>query len=119
MRLKAFPQGVLDVVGLEAVGGKLALDAVAGAAGTVAFGTAALLRVLIPAGERSGRAPPLLLSVSLKENSFMRLKAYPVYLLYKTCFSLLFSMATVLSLVYYSEVVGLNALHGIVVSSLY
>ena len=33
----------------------------------------------------------------------MRLKAYSVYLLYKICFSLLFSMATVLSLVYYSE----------------
>ena len=47
----------------------------------------------------------------------MRLKAYPVYLLYKTCFSLLFSMATVLSLVYYSEVVGLNALQLVLVGT--
>ena len=47
----------------------------------------------------------------------MRLKAYPVYLLCKTCFSLLFSMATVLSLVYYSEVVGLNALQLVLVGT--
>lgn len=47
----------------------------------------------------------------------MRLKAYSVYLLYKTCFSLLFSMATVLSLVYYSEVVGLNALQLVLVGT--
>ena len=39
----------------------------------------------------------------------MRFKAYPVYLLFKFCFSLLFSMSTVLSLVYHLEVVGLNA----------
>lgn len=47
----------------------------------------------------------------------MRLKAYSVYLLYKICFSLLFSMATVLSLVYYSEVVGLNALQLVLVGT--
>ena len=39
----------------------------------------------------------------------MRFKAYSVYLLFKFCFSLLFSMATVLSLVYHLEVVSLNA----------
>lgn len=39
----------------------------------------------------------------------MRFKAYPVYMLFKFCFSLLFSMSTVLSLVYHLEVVGLNA----------
>lgn len=39
----------------------------------------------------------------------MRFKAYSVYLLFKFCFFLLFSMATVLSLVYHLEVVGLNA----------
>lgn len=47
----------------------------------------------------------------------MRFNAYPVYLFYKFCFSLLFSMATVLSLVYYSEVVGLNALQLVLVGT--
>ena len=47
----------------------------------------------------------------------MRFNAYPVYLFYKSCFSLLFSMATVLSLVYYSEVVGLNALQLVLVGT--
>ena len=47
----------------------------------------------------------------------MRFKAYSVYLFYKFCFSLLFSMATVLSLVYYSEVVGLNALQLVLVGT--
>lgn len=47
----------------------------------------------------------------------MRFNAYSVYLFYKSCFSLLFSMATVLSLVYYSEVVGLNALQLVLVGT--
>ena len=47
----------------------------------------------------------------------MRLKAYPVYLMFKFCFSLLFSMATVLSLVYHLEVVGLNALELVLVGT--
>lgn len=47
----------------------------------------------------------------------MRLKAYPVYLMFKFCFSLLFSMAAVLSLVYHLEVVGLNALELVLVGT--
>lgn len=47
----------------------------------------------------------------------MRLKAYSVYLMFKFCFSLLFSMATVLSLVYHLEVVGLNALELVLVGT--
>ena len=47
----------------------------------------------------------------------MRRKAYPVYLLFKFCFSILFSMATVLSLVYHLEVVGLNALQLVLVGT--
>lgn len=47
----------------------------------------------------------------------MRSRAYSVYLLYKFCFSLLFSMATVLSSVYYLEVVGLNALQLVLVGT--
>lgn len=35
-------------------------------------------------------------------------KAYSVYLFFRFCFSLLFSMATVLSMVYHLEVVGLD-----------
>lgn len=47
----------------------------------------------------------------------MRLKAYSIYLLFKFWFSLLFSMATVLSLVYHLEVVGLNALELVLVGT--
>lgn len=47
----------------------------------------------------------------------MRFKAYSVYLLFKFCFSLLFSMATVLSLVYHLEVVGLNAFELVLVGT--
>lgn len=47
----------------------------------------------------------------------MRFKAYSVYLVYEFCFSLLFSMATVLSLVYYLEVVGLNPLQLVLVGT--
>lgn len=47
----------------------------------------------------------------------MRFKAYPVYLLFKFCFSLLISMATVLSLVYHLEVVGLNAFQLVLVGT--
>lgn len=47
----------------------------------------------------------------------MRLKAYSVYLMFEFCFSLLFSMATVLSLVYHLEVVGLNALELVLVGT--
>lgn len=47
----------------------------------------------------------------------MRFKAYSVYLLFKFCFSLLFSMATVLSLVYHLEVVGLNAFQLVLVGT--
>ena len=47
----------------------------------------------------------------------MRVKAYSVYLMFKFCFSLLFSMATVLSLVYHLEVVGLNALELVLVGT--
>lgn len=39
----------------------------------------------------------------------MKKNAYSVYLFFCFCFSLLFSMATVLSLVYHLEIVGLNA----------
>ncbi len=47
----------------------------------------------------------------------MRCKAYSVYLLFKFCVSLLFSMATVLSLVYHLEVVGLNAFQLVLVGT--
>lgn len=47
----------------------------------------------------------------------MRRKAYSVYLLFKFCFSILFSMATVLSLVYHLEVVDLNALQLVLVGT--
>lgn len=47
----------------------------------------------------------------------MRFKAYSVYLLFKFCFSLMFSMATVLSLVYHLEVVNLNAFELILVGT--
>lgn len=47
----------------------------------------------------------------------MRVKTYSVYLMFKFCFSLLFSMATVLSLVYHLEVVGLNALELVLVGT--
>ncbi len=47
----------------------------------------------------------------------MRFKAYSVYLLFKFCFSLLFSMATVLSLVYHLEVVSLNAFQLVLVGT--
>ena len=47
----------------------------------------------------------------------MRFKAYPVYLLFKFCFSLLISMATVLSLVYHLEVVGLNTFQLVLVGT--
>ena len=47
----------------------------------------------------------------------MRFKAYSIYLLFKFCFSLLFSMATVLSLVYHLEVVGLNAFELVLVGT--
>ena len=47
----------------------------------------------------------------------MRFKAYSVYLLFKFCFSLMFSMATVLSLVYHLEVVGLNAFELVLVGT--
>lgn len=47
----------------------------------------------------------------------MRLKAYSIYLLFKFWFSLLFSMATVLSLVYHLEMVGLNALELVLVGT--
>lgn len=47
----------------------------------------------------------------------MRMKAYSVYLLFKFCFALLFSMATVLSLVYHQAVVGLNALELVLVGT--
>ncbi|MDE6931725.1 MAG: MFS transporter [Oscillospiraceae bacterium] len=47
----------------------------------------------------------------------MGTRAYSVYLVYEFCFSLLRSMASVLSLVYYSEVVGLNALQLVLVGT--
>lgn len=47
----------------------------------------------------------------------MRFKAYSVYLLFKFCFSLLFSMATVLSLVYHLEIVSLNAFEMVLVGT--
>lgn len=47
----------------------------------------------------------------------MRITAYSVYLKFKLCFSLLFSMATVLSLVYHLEVVGLNAFELVLVGT--
>jgi len=52
-----------------------------------------------------------------EENVYMRFKAYSVYLLFKFCFSLLLSMATVLSLVYHLEVVGLNAFQLVLVGT--
>jgi DHA3 family tetracycline resistance protein-like MFS transporter len=47
----------------------------------------------------------------------MKSRAYRVYLLFKVCFSLLFSMATVLSIVYHLEVVGLNPLQLVLVGT--
>lgn len=47
----------------------------------------------------------------------MRFKAYSIYLLLRFWFSLLFSMATILSLVYHIEVVGLNALELVLVGT--
>ena len=47
----------------------------------------------------------------------MRFKANSVYLLFKFSFSMLLSMATVLSLVYHLEVVGLNALELVLVGT--
>lgn len=47
----------------------------------------------------------------------MRKKAYPVYLLFSFCFSLLFSMSTVLSMVYHLEVVRLNPLQLVLVGT--
>ena len=47
----------------------------------------------------------------------MHVKAYSVYLFFKFHFSLLFSMATVLSLVYHLEVVGLNAFELVLVGT--
>ena len=52
-----------------------------------------------------------------KGEHFMRFKAYSVYLMFKFCFSLLFSMGTVLSLVYHLEVVGLNAFELVLVGT--
>lgn len=47
----------------------------------------------------------------------MRFKAYPIYLLFKFGVSFLISMATVLSLVYHLEVVGLNAFQLVLVGT--
>lgn len=44
-------------------------------------------------------------------------KAYAVYLVFRFCFSLLFSMAIVLSLVYHLEVVGLNSFQLVLVGT--
>ena len=44
-------------------------------------------------------------------------KAYSVYLLFRFVFSLLFSMATVLSMIYHLEVVGLNSLQLVLVGT--
>ncbi len=44
-------------------------------------------------------------------------RAYSVYLLFRFCFSLLFSMATVLSMVYHLKVVGLNSLQLVLVGT--
>lgn len=44
-------------------------------------------------------------------------KAYSVYLLFRFCFSLFFSMATVLSIVYHLEVVKLNAFQLVLVGT--
>lgn len=46
-----------------------------------------------------------------------RLESYSVYLLFRFCFSLLFSMATVLSIVYHLEVVKLDALQLVLVGT--
>lgn len=47
----------------------------------------------------------------------MRYKSYSVYIFFKFCFSLIFSMATVLSLVYHLEIVGLNAFELVLVGT--
>lgn len=47
----------------------------------------------------------------------MKWKAYSVFLLFRFWFSLLFSMATVLSLVYHLEIVGLNPFQLVVVGT--
>ena len=44
-------------------------------------------------------------------------KAYSVYLFFRFCFSLLFSMATVLSMVYHLEVVGLDSFQLVLVGT--
>ncbi len=44
-------------------------------------------------------------------------RAYSIYLLFRFCFSLLFSMATVLSMVYHLKVVGLNSLQLVLVGT--
>lgn len=47
----------------------------------------------------------------------MRYKSYSVYIFFKFCFSLIVSMATVLSLVYHLEIVGLNAFELVLVGT--
>lgn len=49
--------------------------------------------------------------------STQKFKSYSVYLLFRFCFSLFFSMATVLSIVYHLEVVKLNAFHLVLVGT--
>lgn len=49
--------------------------------------------------------------------STQKFKSYSVYLLFRFCFSLLFSMATVLSVVYHLEVVKLNAFQLVMVGT--
>lgn len=46
-----------------------------------------------------------------------KFKSYSVYLLFRVCFSLFFSMATVLSIVYHLEVVKLNAFQLVLVGT--
>lgn len=48
----------------------------------------------------------------------MRFKSYYIYVLFKFCFSFLFSMATVLSLVYHLKIVGLNNFELIIVGTI-
>lgn len=47
----------------------------------------------------------------------MNFQAYYVYMIFKFCFSLLFSMATVLSIVYHLEIVGLNTFELVLVGT--
>lgn len=49
--------------------------------------------------------------------STQKFKSYSVYLLFRFCFSLFFSMATVLSIVYHLEVVKLNAFQLVLVGT--